>query len=92
MIVSCGVHRRVLEGNRTPPSDSYGQVLQQECRFPVVLCDNYKIRLLISWVILWLCRAYYRCNCFSGKGAFFVCLRCLLFDYLHSIGIFTCIL
>ena len=37
--VSCGVHC-VLEGDRIPPLESYGQALEQECRFPVVLCHS----------------------------------------------------
>ena len=37
--VSCGVHC-ALEGDRIPPLESYGQALEQECRFPVVLCHS----------------------------------------------------
>ena len=37
--VSCGVHC-ILEGDRIPPLESYGQALEQACRLPVVLCHS----------------------------------------------------
>ena len=37
--VSCGIHC-ILEGDRILPLEGYGQALEQECHFPVVLCHS----------------------------------------------------